>query len=216
MEKLKIPYPVVVEGKYDRLRLLAVMEGQILTTEGFGIFKKKEKLALLRALAAKTSLYTDEELAEMDERQLHQVLAAGRVETALLITEELREAYYAAKQHEVDFAKRQATADVIEAMGGLYAMIHSAYNAALSTYSSAIKALDEFRYNTFVSAESAYQQKLAELRAAKAEVMAEKAALAHVPKAQEKSPRQEVCSLYHESRALSIVFLKIYYILFKQ
>ncbi|MBE6595803.1 MAG: hypothetical protein E7644_08400 [Ruminococcaceae bacterium] len=153
--------------------------------EKLGIDAKVEKakaleLEALRALAAKTSLYTDEELAEMDEQQLHQVLAAGRVETALLITEELREAYYAAKQHEVDFAKRQATADVIEAMGGLYAMIHSAYNAALTTYSSAIKALDEFRYNTFVSAESAYQQKLAELRAAKAEVMEEKAALAEL------------------------------------
>lgn len=56
MEKLKIPYPVVVEGKYDRLRLLTVMEGQILTTDGFGIFKKKETLALLRALAAKTPI----------------------------------------------------------------------------------------------------------------------------------------------------------------
>ena len=56
MEKLKIPYPVVVEGKYDRLRLLCVMEGQILTTDGFGIFKKKERLALLRALAAKTPI----------------------------------------------------------------------------------------------------------------------------------------------------------------
>ena len=56
MEKLKIAYPVIVEGKYDRLRLLCVMEGQILTTEGFGIFKSKEKLALLRALAAKSPL----------------------------------------------------------------------------------------------------------------------------------------------------------------
>ena len=55
-DKLKIPYPVIVEGKYDRLRLLSVMEGQILTTEGFGIFKQKEKLALLRALAKKTPL----------------------------------------------------------------------------------------------------------------------------------------------------------------
>jgi hypothetical protein len=27
MEKLKIPYPVIVEGKYDRLRLLSVIEG---------------------------------------------------------------------------------------------------------------------------------------------------------------------------------------------
>ena len=56
MEKLKIAYPVIVEGKYDRLRLLCVMEGQILCTEGFGIFKQKEKLALLRALAAKSPL----------------------------------------------------------------------------------------------------------------------------------------------------------------
>ena len=56
MEKLKIAYPVIVEGKYDRLRLLCVMEGQILTTEGFGIFKGKEKLALLRALAKKSPL----------------------------------------------------------------------------------------------------------------------------------------------------------------
>ena len=56
MEKLKIPYPVVVEGKYDRLRLLSVMEGEIITTDGFGIFKKQEKLALLRALAAKTPI----------------------------------------------------------------------------------------------------------------------------------------------------------------
>lgn len=56
MEKLKIPYPVVVEGKYDRLRLLSVMDGEIITTDGFGIFKKQEKLALLRALAAKTPI----------------------------------------------------------------------------------------------------------------------------------------------------------------
>lgn len=56
MEKLKIPYPVIVEGKYDRERLLLVMEGQILTTDGFGIFKKKEKLALIRALAARSPI----------------------------------------------------------------------------------------------------------------------------------------------------------------
>ncbi len=56
MEKLKIPYPVIVEGKYDRLRLLCVMEGQILTTEGFGIFKKKEKLALFRTLSQRSPL----------------------------------------------------------------------------------------------------------------------------------------------------------------
>lgn len=54
VEKLQISYPVIVEGKYDRLRLLSVIDANIYTTEGFGIFKKKEKLALFRALATAT------------------------------------------------------------------------------------------------------------------------------------------------------------------
>lgn len=54
MEKLKIPYPIIVEGKYDRLRLLSVCDAQILTTDGFGIFKKNEKLALFRSLSRAT------------------------------------------------------------------------------------------------------------------------------------------------------------------
>ena len=56
MKKLKIPYPVIVEGKYDRLRLLSVIDAKILTTDGFGVFKKNEKTALLRALAKKTKI----------------------------------------------------------------------------------------------------------------------------------------------------------------
>ena len=52
MEKLNIPFPIVVEGKYDRLRLLCVCNAQIITTDGFGIFKKNEKLALIRKLGS--------------------------------------------------------------------------------------------------------------------------------------------------------------------
>ena len=56
MDKLKIPYPIIVEGKYDRLRLLCVCEANIIATDGFGIFKKHEKLALIRGLSAKTPI----------------------------------------------------------------------------------------------------------------------------------------------------------------
>ena len=55
-KKLNIPYPILVEGKYDRLRLLSVCDAQILTTDGFGIFKKQEKLALLRRLSSRTPI----------------------------------------------------------------------------------------------------------------------------------------------------------------
>ena len=53
-ERLRIPYPVIVEGKYDKLRLESVIEGQILTTDGFGLFNKKEKTMLFRALCKST------------------------------------------------------------------------------------------------------------------------------------------------------------------
>lgn len=56
MNKLKMAYPIIVEGKYDRMKLLAVCEGLIVKTDGFGVFKKDEKAALIRALARKTPI----------------------------------------------------------------------------------------------------------------------------------------------------------------
>ena len=55
-KKLSIPYPIIVEGKYDRLRLIEVCSANIITTEGFGIFKKNERLSLLRELSARTPI----------------------------------------------------------------------------------------------------------------------------------------------------------------
>ena len=55
-ERLQIPYPVIVEGRYDKLRLESVIRAQILTTDGFGVFNKQEKTKLFRALASKSPL----------------------------------------------------------------------------------------------------------------------------------------------------------------
>ncbi len=55
-ERLQIPYPIIVEGKYDKLRLETVVEGQILLTDGFGVFNKTERRMLFLALAKKTPL----------------------------------------------------------------------------------------------------------------------------------------------------------------
>ena len=55
-KKLSIPYPIIVEGKYDRLRLIEICSANIITTDGFGIFKKNERLSLLRELSARTPI----------------------------------------------------------------------------------------------------------------------------------------------------------------
>lgn len=54
MEKLVLKYPVIVEGKYDKIKLSSIMDGTIITTDGFGLFKNSERLSLLRRLAEKT------------------------------------------------------------------------------------------------------------------------------------------------------------------
>lgn len=51
MTKLKIKEAVVVEGKYDKIKLSSLIDGLILETHGFQIFRNKEQLELLRRLA---------------------------------------------------------------------------------------------------------------------------------------------------------------------
>ena len=48
---IKIKQAVIVEGKYDKIRLSSLIDGLIITTDGFGIFKDKEKMQMLRRLA---------------------------------------------------------------------------------------------------------------------------------------------------------------------
>lgn len=53
---IKIDEVIVVEGKYDKIKLSSIIDAVIITTDGFGIFKNKEKLKLLRKLAEKKGL----------------------------------------------------------------------------------------------------------------------------------------------------------------
>ena len=48
---LKTEKAIVVEGKYDAIKLANIIDATVLQTDGFGIFKDKEKQALLRRLA---------------------------------------------------------------------------------------------------------------------------------------------------------------------
>jgi ribonuclease M5 len=51
-----IKYPIIVEGKYDKIKLDSILSAKIITTDGFGIFNNKEKLSLIRQLALKDKI----------------------------------------------------------------------------------------------------------------------------------------------------------------
>ncbi len=48
---VKIKEAIVVEGRYDKNTLSQIVDAPILETSGFGIFKNKEQMALLRRVA---------------------------------------------------------------------------------------------------------------------------------------------------------------------
>ena len=53
---IRCSMPIIVEGKYDKINLSNFVEGTILATGGFSIFKNKEMLELLRVMAKKTGI----------------------------------------------------------------------------------------------------------------------------------------------------------------
>ena len=53
---IKLDRPVIVEGKYDKITLQNVVDALIITTDGFGIFKNKEKCDLIRQIAKKNGI----------------------------------------------------------------------------------------------------------------------------------------------------------------
>ncbi|MBR5409546.1 MAG: DUF4093 domain-containing protein [Clostridia bacterium] len=62
---------VLVEGKYDKIRLAPLIDAPIMTTEGFGVFKDKEKQRFIRKAAAERGLVvvTDSDAAGFQIRR---------------------------------------------------------------------------------------------------------------------------------------------------
>lgn len=58
---IKIKEAIIVEGRYDKNTLSQIVDAPILETSGFGIFKDKKQLSLLRRVAQKRGLivFTD-------------------------------------------------------------------------------------------------------------------------------------------------------------
>lgn len=53
---IKINQAIIVEGKYDKIKLSSIIDGVMIVTNGFGIFRDKEKLELIRYYARTTGI----------------------------------------------------------------------------------------------------------------------------------------------------------------
>lgn len=76
---IKTDRAVIVEGKYDKIKLQSVLDAVIIETDGFGIFKDNEKKALIKRLANEKGILilTDSDSAGFKIRNYVKNIAAG-------------------------------------------------------------------------------------------------------------------------------------------
>lgn len=76
---IKLREAVVVEGKYDKIRLSNILDATIITTEGFRIFKDAEKKELIKLMAKKNGIIiiTDSDRAGQMIRKFVEKIAEG-------------------------------------------------------------------------------------------------------------------------------------------
>ena len=43
---IKLSQAVIVEGKYDKIKLSSLLDAVIITTDGFGIYKDKDNIVI--------------------------------------------------------------------------------------------------------------------------------------------------------------------------
>ena len=68
---IKLSQAVIVEGKYDKIKLKSILDAVIITTDGFRIYKDKEKLELIRSFAKKgIIILTDSDKAGFQIRSI--------------------------------------------------------------------------------------------------------------------------------------------------
>lgn len=53
---IKVDKAVIVEGKYDKIKLSSIVDASIIQTDGFRIFKDPQKISLIKFLALKVGI----------------------------------------------------------------------------------------------------------------------------------------------------------------
>lgn len=54
-DKLCIDIPILVEGKYDKIKLSSIVDGVIIQLNGFNIYKDKKRIAYIKQVSTKTN-----------------------------------------------------------------------------------------------------------------------------------------------------------------
>lgn len=124
MNKLALKEAVIVEGRYDKIKLSEVISSPVIDTGGFRVFKDKEKQALIRRIAEKRGILimTDVDSAGFVIRNyLRGIVPTEQIRHAYIPTVKGKESRKAEPSKEgklgVEGIDREALADAIRKSG---------------------------------------------------------------------------------------------------
>ena len=108
---------------------------------------------------------TGEEVEDMDYEDLVESLQQSRQETADMLSQQVKDAYYHAKANAINLAKFEYAKSQLDTISA------SILNSALSIYKGAIQTIETTRQELLLDENSQYQQALASLREAKVDYL---------------------------------------------
>lgn len=124
MNKLALKEAVIVEGRYDRIKLSEIISSPVIDTGGFRVFKDKEKQSLIRKIAEQRGILimTDVDSAGFVIRNfLRGVVPADQIKHAYIPTVEGKESRKAQPSKEgklgVEGIDREALIEAIRKSG---------------------------------------------------------------------------------------------------
>lgn len=167
--------------------------------------------ALAQMAAHVTAGLEYEDALEMEDEELLRLIKLSRVETAEIVSAEMRERYYQFRDYKLCLAESEAVLEIIGVADEKYKQFVEEYRKAIETLENALNALNKAQNDYLFSEDCNYQKTLKSVLEAKAEYQQKRAEAEALSDGTEKTAKLLVVKHMEESLELIEKALETYY-----
>ena len=194
-----------VSAKIEKFVKSHELEAAVVKAEALG----HEALAQMAAHVTAGLEYED--ALEMSDEELLRLIKLSRIETAELVSAEMRERYYQFRDYKLCLAESEAVLEIIGTADEKYKQFVDDYRKAIEALENALDALTKAQNEYLFSEDSNYQKTLKAVLEAKAEYQEKRAEAESLADGTEKATKLLMVRHMEESLKLTEKALETYY-----
>ena len=194
-----------VSAKIEKFVKSHELEAAVVKAEALG----HEALAQMAAHVTAGLEYED--ALEMSDEELLRLIKLSRIETAELVSAEMRERYYQFRDYKLCLAESEAVLEIIGTADEKYKQFVDDYRKAIEALENALDALTKAQNEYLFSEDSNYQKTLKSVLEAKAEYQEKRAEAESLADGTEKAAMLLMVRHMEESLKLTEKALETYY-----